>query len=93
LAPNLKEARTDLLRLKLRERMMFIGDRVVGGDLPEWVTRSDQTTDGHLLALAKTSGTRLVTLDRGIRGAELIAIPHEANSPPPALAMHCRCGA
>jgi hypothetical protein len=40
--------------------------------LPVWVKTPAQTTDGHLLQLAKTNGAILATLDRGIPGAFLI---------------------
>ena len=36
LSPSVVEARSDLERLKLRERMLFISDRVVGKQLPDW---------------------------------------------------------
>ena len=93
LAASVAEARSDLDRLKLRERMMFIGDRVLGRQMPGWVTKPDQTTDGHLLMLAKANGVQFVTLDRGIRGAVLIPNPPEIGAEPQMLANHCRCGA
>jgi predicted nucleic acid-binding protein len=93
LAPSVAEARTDLERLKLRERMMFFGDRVLGRDLPDWVTKPAHTTDGHLVVLAKANGARLATLDQYIPDAELIANTAELSSEHLNLAMHCRCGA
>jgi uncharacterized protein len=40
--------------------------------LPKWVKSPAQTTDGHLLQLAKAKGAVLATLDEGIPGAFLI---------------------
>jgi hypothetical protein len=57
------------------------------------VTKGGQTTDGHLLNLAKASGARLATLDQYIRGAELIPDFVDAPGAPLDLAQHCRCGA
>jgi hypothetical protein len=42
------------------------------------VTKSTQTTDGHLLELARTHQAQLATLDTGIPGALLI--PDLSNS-------------
>lgn len=92
LTPNVAEARSDLERPKLRERMLFFSDRVVGNALPGWVTKPAHTTDGHLLMLAKANGARLATLDRFIPDAELI--PNALDSRPPLdLAMRCKCTA
>jgi hypothetical protein len=52
---------------------VFLGDNRTAEHLPDWVTKSDQTTDGHLLDLAASYGARLVTLDRGIPGADLVS--------------------
>lgn len=40
--------------------------------LPAYVKAARQVTDGHLLSLAERHGGKLVTLDRGIRGADVI---------------------
>ena len=50
----------------------FIDDAVSGLALPQWVNKSGQVTDGHLVELAKAHGVVLATLDAGIRGAFLI---------------------
>ena len=92
LAANVREARNGLELLKLQERMMFFSDRVVVRELPEWVTKSAQTTDGHLLMLARTNGARLATLDQSIAGAELISETADRGPAPLDLAMKCRCG-
>lgn len=47
--------------------------------LPAWVRKSAQTTDGYLLALAKSHGGHLATLDRFIPDAVLI--PEETAGP------------
>jgi uncharacterized protein len=91
LASSVAEARAGLRTLKLRERMLFVGDRVTGTELPPWVAKSPDTTDGHLFMLAKANGARLATLDRFIPGAELIPNPTPMDSAPLNLAMHCRC--
>jgi predicted nucleic acid-binding protein len=93
LAASVADARIDLEALKVRERMMFVSDRVIGGRLPDWVTKSAQTTDGHLVMVAKANGARLVTLDRFIPDAEFIPNATAVSGAPLNLAMHCRCGA
>ena len=55
-AASLNGAREDLLDLKSSMNMLFIPDDVHTGYLPAWVRKSDQTTDGYLLALAKAHG-------------------------------------
>ena len=40
--------------------------------LPAWVRTPLQTTDGHLLQLARSNNAVLATLDKGIPGALLI---------------------
>ncbi|MEJ1963518.1 MAG: VapC toxin family PIN domain ribonuclease [Gammaproteobacteria bacterium] len=71
-SPSVSSARSDLHTLKSRQKMLFIPDDIPGGRLPAWVRKSSQTTDGYLLALAKTHGGHLATLDRFIPGAVLI---------------------
>ncbi|MFA6289847.1 MAG: PIN domain-containing protein [Opitutaceae bacterium] len=53
-------------------RITFLADDLGAAILPAYVTRPRDTTDGHLLALAKRHGAKLVTLDTCIPGAELI---------------------
>ncbi len=72
-------ARSDLHTLKSRQKMLFIPDHIPARRLPAWVRKSDQTTDGYLLALAKVHGGHLATLDRFIPGAVLI--PDETPAP------------
>ncbi len=79
LAENLTVARADLCRLKSELGLILLADDVEANRQPSWVTRSAQTTDGHLLELATVRGARLATLDGGIPGA--LFIP---DYPPPA---------
>jgi hypothetical protein len=50
----------------------FLVDDHDAARLPGWVKWPKQITDGHLVALAKTHGAALATLDQHIRGAFLI---------------------
>lgn len=79
LAVSVEVARADLRTLKSSENMLFIPDDIPERDLPMWVRKPAQTTDGYLLALAKTHGGQLATLDRFIPGALLI--PDETPAP------------
>jgi predicted nucleic acid-binding protein len=72
LAENLSVARADLRRVKAELGLTLLGDDLDGNQLPVWVTRSAQTTDGHLLELATQYQMRFATLDSGIPGAVLI---------------------
>ncbi len=80
LAENLSAARADLCRLKSKLGLMLLADALEADRQPSWVTRSAQTTDGHLLELATAHAARLITLDGGITGAILIPdYPHTAS--------------
>jgi predicted nucleic acid-binding protein len=79
LADSVETARADLRSLKESESMRFIPDDIPERDLPDWVRKPAQTTDGYLLALAKTHGGQLATLDRFIPSA--VFIPDEAPAP------------
>ena len=72
LAENLMVARTDLRRLKHELNLRMLGDELDGNQLPDWVSKSKQTTDGHLLELATSHDALFATLDTGIPGAVLI---------------------
>lgn len=50
----------------------FLGDTNDSSKLPAWVKSSKQTTDGHLVDLAKANGCVLATFDEKIPGAFLI---------------------
>ena len=71
-ASNVDSAKSDLMRLKGYCDFVFVANNRSVEYLPEWVEKSNQTTNGHLLELAASRGARLVTLDRGIPGADLI---------------------
>jgi predicted nucleic acid-binding protein len=53
-------------------RVQFMPDDIGADVMPAYVTKAKDTTDGHLLALAKKHGAKLATFDSGIPGAELI---------------------
>jgi uncharacterized protein len=57
------------LRKNRKRRFVFIPDDQGAAELPAWVKTGKQSTDGHLLELAKTHGAELATLDEGIPGA------------------------
>jgi toxin-antitoxin system PIN domain toxin len=78
-AANVATARDDLQDLKSAENMLFIPADLHTRHLPPWVRKSAQTTDGYLLALAKSHGAHLATLDRFIPDAVLI--PEETAAP------------
>ncbi len=69
-----QEARAGLARLKSsrRQTFVFFHDDLGAERLPDWVRAGRQTTDGHLLELAKSQGAELATLDRRIPNACLI---------------------
>ncbi|HLB32795.1 MAG: hypothetical protein A3F67_07515 [Verrucomicrobia bacterium RIFCSPHIGHO2_12_FULL_41_10] len=58
---------------KLAPFHRFLADDLPMGHWPTWCKNASQTTDAHLLLLAEKHGTQLVTLDRKIPGALLIA--------------------
>ena len=78
-AESVDAARADLEDLKSSMGMLFIPDRIPTRHLPLWVRKSEQTTDGYLLALAKAHDGCLATLDRFIPGS--VFIPEEASGP------------
>jgi len=53
-------------------RFVFIADDHDISKLPAWVRTAAQTTDGHLVQLARAHSATFVTLDRKIPGALLI---------------------
>lgn len=57
------------LRKNRKRRFVFIPDDHGAGQLPAWVKTGRQSTDGHLLELAKAHGAELAKLDEGIPGA------------------------
>lgn len=71
---SVAHARALLLRLKTGSLMKFtfIADDHDVSHIPAWVKTAKQTTDGHLVQLAKAKGAILATLDGRIPGAFLI---------------------
>lgn len=57
---------------RLAPRHRFLADDQEGIDWPPGCRSASQTTDAHLLALARAHDARLATLDTGIPGAFLI---------------------
>ena len=78
-AKSVRAARDDLEDLKSSMGMRFLPDDIPSRHLPAWVRKSQQTTDGYLLALAKSHDGFLATLDRFIPDAVLI--PEETSGP------------
>ncbi len=71
---SIGEARLLLEKLKEIEelRFIFLADDQPASNLPPWVVRPAQITDGHLLTLAERCDAKLATLDEKIPGAFLI---------------------
>lgn len=76
-------AREALSRLKSSSPIRFelSGDSLGADQLPIFVTRPDQISDGHLLELAKSIGAELATLDAGISGAFFIPLDGASREP------------
>ena len=71
---SIVQAQTILTRLK-KDRSLshtFIPDNHDITHLPAWVKTPKQTTDGHLVQLARSNGAVLATLDERIPGAYLV---------------------
>jgi uncharacterized protein len=71
---GIDDARALIARLKAARKRIFrfIADDHGVEQLPRWVKKGRQTTDGHLAELARANGAVLATLDEGIPGAFLI---------------------
>jgi predicted nucleic acid-binding protein len=71
---NVSQAKGLLLGMKdnAAQPLTFLSDGNDISALPAWVKSPVQTTDGHLLQLARANGAVLATLDEGIPGAFLI---------------------
>jgi predicted nucleic acid-binding protein len=71
------QARNLLLQLESvnAAKFTFITDDQDISQLSGWVQSARQTTDGHLVQLARSKGVLLATLDTGIPGAYLISVP------------------
>jgi uncharacterized protein len=71
---SVEQARILLTRLKVNKTLKFtfvVDDQEVA-KLPAWVKTAKQTTDGHLVQVAKAHGAVLATLDRKIPAALVI---------------------
>jgi toxin-antitoxin system PIN domain toxin len=60
------------LRSSRRVSLAFLPDDQDLSRLPAWAKTARQTTDGHLMQLARAHGANLATLDARIPGAFLI---------------------
>jgi uncharacterized protein len=71
---DVQDARIALTKMKQIPGLSFtfIDDDHDASHLPAWVKTGGQTTDGHLLQLAKAHGAMLATLDGRIPGAFVI---------------------
>ena len=74
LGATVAQAKELLRRLKRQQRLRveMLADAVGAEHLPAWVKTVRQTTDGHLLELAKRHSTTLATLDDNIPGAFVV---------------------
>ena len=74
LGASVAQAKELLRRLKRQQRLRveMLADAIGAEHLPAWVKTVRQTTDGHLLELAKRHSTTLATLDDKIPGAFLV---------------------
>ena len=71
---SVEQARTLLVQLKASpvRPVRFLADDRDISQLPRWVKSAGQTTDGHLIDLARAHGCRLATFDSRIPTAFLI---------------------
>jgi uncharacterized protein len=69
---SIQQAQAMLAALRALPRVDFVADDLGAGALPAYVQKAKDTTDGHLLALARRHGASLVTFDEGIPGAERV---------------------
>lgn len=70
--PDLASALAILAGLKKSGGFRFLADDLGVDSLPAYVKTARETTDGHLLALARRHGAKFATFDAGIPGAELM---------------------
>jgi predicted nucleic acid-binding protein len=81
---SVEQARILLTRLKVNKTLKFtfvVDDQEVA-KLPAWVKTAKQTTDGHLVQVAKAHGAILATLDRRIPTALVIPPAPEDEATP-----------
>jgi predicted nucleic acid-binding protein len=61
-----------LSRFRNLARVSFVADDVDSFVLPADIIKHGETTDAHLLALARRHGAQLITFDTGITGAHQV---------------------
>jgi predicted nucleic acid-binding protein len=61
-----------LVKAAYQPNLTLLSDDLGADQLPKWVKNPGQTTDGHLVLLAKANGATLATMNRKIHGAFLI---------------------
>jgi predicted nucleic acid-binding protein len=71
---DVASAKATLDALKSSSKILFeiVSDDLGASHLPSFVKSAQKVTDGHLLELAAHHSMKLVTLDRGIPGAQFI---------------------
>jgi predicted nucleic acid-binding protein len=71
LQPDIETAKQALDALKSSSRIQFelVSDDVGVAQLPAFVKKAQEITDGHLLELAQKNSMQLVTFDQGIPNA------------------------
>jgi predicted nucleic acid-binding protein len=71
---TLNQGTTLLTQLKhiVGLKFVFLSDDQTIANLPAWVQRTNQITDGHLAGLAKANSALLATLDERIPGSFVI---------------------
>lgn len=72
LQPSVASARQLLEALRDAIQWENLPDTFTARQLPDYVKKPSEVTDGHLLALAHQNGLHLATLDTGIPGAHLV---------------------
>lgn len=73
LCGSVAEAKALLAAMITAGRFTRLVDDLGADSLPAFVIKAKDTTDGHLLVLAKRHGAKLATFDAGIPGAERIS--------------------
>jgi len=74
LSSGVAESRSLLAAILAHGRFTRLVDDLGADTLPAYVKTAGETTDGHLLALARHHGAQLATFDTGIPGAALIRV-------------------
>ena len=82
-ASSIGEAKALLAAILAQGQFTRLADDLEADTLPSYVKTAKDTTDGHLLTLAKYHRSQLTTFDTGIPGAELIRSRSLAPGGPP----------